>query len=63
MDLDEPLRQPLSGAASLAKEDLADFSVSELEERIEILKTEITRTERLIASKQTSQSAAEDVFR
>lgn len=63
MDLDEPLRQPATGAASLAKEDLEDFSVSELEERIEILKAEIVRSEQLIVSKQASQNDAEGVFR
>ncbi len=63
MDLDEPLRPPTTGAASLAKEDLEDFSISELEERIEILKVEIERSERLIASKEASQGDAENVFR
>ena len=62
MDLDEPVRPP-TGAASLAIEDLAIFSISDLKERIELLKAEIMRTEQLIASKQMSQGAAEDVFR
>ena len=63
MDLDEPLRPPPTGAVSLAKEDISAFSVSELEERIELLKAEIARSEQLIASKRSSQDAAEDVFR
>lgn len=62
MDFDEPLRPPTIGAASLAKEDLEDFSISELEERIEILKAEIARSEQLIGSKKASQGDAENVF-
>lgn len=62
MDLDEPKPEP-TGAASLAKEDLEALSVFELEERIALLKTEITRAEVMIVAKQSSQNSAEDVFR
>lgn len=63
MDIDEPLRPEPTGAASLAKEDLETLSVEELEERIALLEAEIARSKQMVASKQSSQSTAEDVFR
>jgi uncharacterized small protein (DUF1192 family) len=63
MDFDEPLRLPTTVAASLQKEALDDFSIFELEARIEILRVEIARSEQLIASKQASQGDAESIFR
>jgi len=44
-------------------QDLALLSVKELQERIMLLKEEITRLEGSIASKQTSRSVADTFFK
>ena len=44
-------------------QDLALLSVKELQERIVLLKEEITRLEASIASKQTSRSVADTFFK
>ena len=51
MDFDEPMHGRPSGAASLAAEVLDDLSVYELEDRLDILKSEIARTEKAIENK------------
>ena len=43
-------------------QDLALLSVSELKERIALLREEISRLDAAIASKQASRSAADSVF-
>lgn len=43
--------------------DLSKLSVGELQELIDTLKTEIARVEQTLAAKQTSKSAAEQVFK
>jgi uncharacterized small protein (DUF1192 family) len=43
-------------------QDLALLSVGELQERIALLREEISRLEAAIASKQASRSAADSVF-
>ena len=63
MDFDEPIHGKPTGAASLAKEILDDLSVFELEERLDILKSEISRTEKAIETKQSGQSEADKLFR
>lgn len=63
MDLDDLPRQRPAGAAALAKESLDDMSVYELKERIQLLETEITRTRKLMESKESSQSAAAKLFK
>ena len=63
MDLDEPRKPEPTGAASLVKEELETLSLEELEERLDLLKAEITRSEQMIASKRSSHDSAEDVFR
>ena len=63
MDDDEPIHGRLSGTASLKVEILDDLSVFELEERLEILRGEIGRTEKAIKSRQAGQSEADKLFR
>lgn len=55
-DLDprQPNQKPL---------DLTMMSIEELTERIALLKSEITRCEAMIASKQSSRASAESVFK
>ncbi|WP_417317342.1 DUF1192 domain-containing protein [Emcibacter sp.] len=47
----------------ICQEDLDVHSVEYLEERIGMLKAEITRTEAAIAGKKGARSAAEDFFK
>jgi uncharacterized small protein (DUF1192 family) len=63
MDFDEPIHGKPTGAAGLALEVLDDLSVFELEERIEMLKAEIARTEKAVESKEVGQSEADKLFR
>lgn len=44
-------------------EDLSEFSVDGLKERVETLKSEIERAEAMIRSKTAGREAAESVFR
>ena len=44
-------------------QDLALLSVGELSERIDLLRTEISRLEGAIASKQASRNVADQVFK
>ena len=44
-------------------EDLSEFSVEGLKERVELLNSEIARAEAMIRSKTAGRAAAEDVFR
>jgi uncharacterized small protein (DUF1192 family) len=64
MDSDEnlPLRRddPL---ANLVRQDLDPLSVAELEERISMLKTEISRCEGKIAFATRHRSAADELFK
>ncbi|GEQ98637.1 hypothetical protein JCM17844_22740 [Iodidimonas gelatinilytica] len=62
MDMeDRPVRkdQPIK---ALEGEDLDSYSLDDLVERIERLRAEIARTERVRASKGASQAAAEALF-
>ncbi len=63
MDSDDaPLRKniPLS---EVEKEDLSTISVEELEERVQRLEAEITRTKAEIKAKSASKAAAEAFFK
>lgn len=62
MDTDD--LEPRQGqTAALSKQDLSNFSIEDLKERIAELKAEITRCESLIESKQGSRQDAESVFK
>jgi uncharacterized small protein (DUF1192 family) len=55
--------RPKKRAAVQPGEQLADLSVDELKERIEIYRAEIERLEREIAAKEKHMKAAESIFR
>ena len=62
MDTDD--LEPRQGKTeALGKQDLSNFSIEELTERIAILKAEIDRCETAIQSKQGSRQDAESVFK
>ncbi|WP_068313400.1 DUF1192 domain-containing protein [Polycladidibacter hongkongensis] len=52
-----------TGNQAMLSPDLSSFSLAELQERLERLKAEITRTESEIRSKETSTEAAESLFK
>ena len=59
MDDDEPKKTPVHEIG----QDLSLLSVDELHERIEMLRSEITRLETEAGSKDASKSAAESFFK
>lgn len=61
MDLEE--LQPKKPKGHEIGGDLSKLSVGELQELIETLKAEIARVEATLATKQSSKSAAEQVFK
>jgi uncharacterized small protein (DUF1192 family) len=64
MDADEnlPLRKD-NPLAKLVREDLDPYSLAELADRIEILKSEITRCEAKKAAATVHKSAADQLFK
>ncbi len=58
-DIDEPAKQPRQQSPG---DDLYDFSVEELRERIELFETEITRTKQILAQKTAGMDAANALF-
>jgi uncharacterized small protein (DUF1192 family) len=60
MDWDEPKAKTAKGF--LVGEDLARLSVTELDERIALLKAEITRIEKTMAKKKQTTAAAAALF-
>ncbi len=61
---DEPLNErPDLTLGYLKKQDLYTLSVSDLEERIEALKVEITRCEAALKDRGSSKSEAEKLFK
>lgn len=63
--MDEPVQTRVGRGQRLEEavtEDLELFAVSDLEERIEILRAEIARAEAQIARKRTSLAAADALF-
>jgi uncharacterized small protein (DUF1192 family) len=61
MDVDDihPIKKP----EIVIGEDLSLFSLAELEHRIEILESEITRVRAALADKKSSKAAADSFFR
>ncbi len=62
MDFDDLPKKKNEPTAALEKEDLSEASVDQLEERIAILKAEISRTEQEIVAKKASRAAADAFF-
>lgn len=61
---DEPLNdKPDLTLGFLAKQDLYEMSVGDLEERIEALKAEIARCEAAMKDRGSSKSEAEKLFK
>jgi uncharacterized small protein (DUF1192 family) len=58
----EPRRLRGQSLVEATKEDLELFGVGELEERIELLETEISRCRAQIGKKQSVRSAADALF-
>jgi uncharacterized small protein (DUF1192 family) len=58
---EEDAKKLKSGPA--AGEDLSNLSVEELEERVEVFEAEIARLKQVIASKQSSKTAADSFFK
>ncbi len=63
MNEDAPRPIPDLTLKSIGKQDLYDMSVADLEERIEALKTEISRCESAIESRGATRSAADKLFK
>jgi len=63
MDLDESPKKKERPVDAVEAENLDDYSVDELKERIRVLNREIERTEAELAVKDASKAAAEDVFK
>ncbi len=64
MDIDdEDFKKKSEPMQAMLKEDLYDYSVDELEDRVTALREEIARTTNEIKSKDSSLSAAEDAFK
>jgi uncharacterized small protein (DUF1192 family) len=55
--------RPQSPLAQLAKEDLGPLSIDELQERIALLREEITRVEQHMADTARHRSAADELFK
>jgi len=62
MDLDD-LQPPKKAKSYELGQDLSKLSVGELRALIDDLKAEIARVEQMLATKQSSKSAAESVFK
>ena len=62
MDLDD-LTPSQPKPLDFAKEDLADYSLSALEDRVAALEAEIARCRALIESKQGSRQEADGLFK
>lgn len=63
MDDDDRPRMRADAAMLLAKESLDPYSVDELGERIDLLKTEITRIEGHLDQVQKHRTAADALFK
>lgn len=63
MDLDDLPKKKDTPVDALEAENLDDYSVDELKERIKVLKREIERTEQDLKAKDASKAAAEAVFK
>jgi uncharacterized small protein (DUF1192 family) len=58
-----PRRARGATLGELAKEDLEVYAVDELQERIELLKAVIARTEARLEKKRSGRSAADGLFK
>jgi len=63
MEDDRPREAPDLALEKIGKQDLSTMSVADLNERILALKSEITRCEAAIASRDSTRSAAEKLFK
>lgn len=63
MDFDDAPRKKTGPLTDLEKEDLSTISAEELEERIERLNGEISRTQDEIREKKASRAAADAFFK
>lgn len=63
MDLEEPRDAPDFTLARIGKQDLYTMSVSDLEERIGSLKSEISRCEAALSARGSTRAAAEKLFK
>jgi len=63
MDTDDLAPPPKKAKSYELGQDLSKLSVAELRALIEDLKTEAARVEQTLATKQSSKSAAESVFK
>jgi uncharacterized small protein (DUF1192 family) len=61
--MDDDLKPRPKPPEHVMGQDLSTLSVHELKERIDLLKSEIARLEAAMASKLSSKSAAESVFK
>lgn len=59
----EPRRGRDQALRELVREDLDGYSVEDLDERAEILRGEIVRTEAAVVAKRQKKSAADALFR
>ena len=60
---DEDVKKKSEPLQAIIKEDLYDYSVDELEDRVASLKEEIARTTKEMKAKGSSLSAAEAAFK
>ena len=60
---DETLRPQAQARNHIVGQDLATLSIEEIDERIAILREEISRLEQARTDKQASRTAADAVFR
>lgn len=63
LDLDDIPRRTAKPLEVIETEKLDQLSVDELQYRIEVLKREIMRTEKILIEKKKSLSTAEQLFR
>lgn len=60
---DDTVRPVAHARNHVVGQDLATLSIEEIDERIQVLREEITRLEQMRAEKQASKSAADAVFK
>ncbi|HNR77464.1 MAG TPA: DUF1192 domain-containing protein [Parvularculaceae bacterium] len=63
MEDDRPRETPDLTLEKIGKQDLSTMSVGDLQERIASLKAELSRCEAAIASRDSTRSAAEKLFK
>ena len=63
MDIEDLAPKAAAPIKALLAEDLSGLSLDELQERVELLRSEIARIEEMLKSKGQSREAAESVFK